>query len=176
MYMHTVTITSEQANGRFLPADGRYMPMAGTDGKYLYRKTDGRIVTQHNDFLSDQELTELRQLWRQSRKAIQPKTPAELDRAWVERAIEGELDQIVQMAGDKPHKPDSPYWASLCRLAGAVKGSGKAHVRPSDILVKLLRFTPDMHFKLSDRDRAIAYLWGRAMNRAPARYRANGGG
>lgn len=112
--------------------------------------------------------TELQGEWNR-RKQV---NPAELDRKWAETAVEGELDRIIGLIGDHPHKPDSEYWKCVLRIAGVVKGSGKAHLRPSEILVKLLRFTPhDMKWKLANREKDITYLWGRAMNRAPARYR-----
>lgn len=170
--MHTITITPEQANGRFEPARGRYRPMVGTNGRFLLRVTDNRIVTQKHDQLTDIELAALRKAWKTAVNGRKQVNPAELDRKWAETAVEGELDRIIGLHGDHPHKPDSEYWKCLLRIAGVVKGAGKATIRPSEILVKLLRFTPhDMKWKLANRERDITYLWGRAMNRAPARYR-----
>lgn len=145
--------------------------MKGTGGRFLLRITDNRIVTPEHDHLSDQELEALRVFWKKAES--KPKTTSsDLDRLWAEKAIEQELDKIMGLHGDKPHKPDSEYWKCLCRIAGAVKGSGKAHFRPSDVLVQLLRVSPlDMAWKLASREKDITYLWGRAMNRAPARYR-----
>lgn len=170
--MPTVTITPEQANGRFEQAKGRYRPMVGTNGRFLLRTTDNRIVTQKHDVLTDEELNALRKAWKTAVNGRSRPTPAQLDKLWAETAVEQEMDRIIGLHGDNPHKPDSQYWACLCRIAGAVKGSGKAAIRPSDILTQLLRFSPpDMKWKLSSREKDVTYLWGRAMNRAPARYR-----
>lgn len=170
--MHTITIKPDQAGERFEPLNphSRYRPMKGTGGRFLLRLTDHRIVTRDHDLLTDEELAALRVFWKKAES--KPQTPSDLDRLWAEKAIEQELDKIMGLHGDKPHKPDSKYWKCLCRIAGAVKGSGKAHYRPSDVLTELLRFSPqDMAWKLASREKDITYLWGRAMNRAPARYR-----
>jgi len=168
--MHEITIERKHIDGRFGPGR-KYRPLNGSNGRFLLRVVDSRIVTADHDYLSDAELASLRMAWKRAGNGREF-SEEDLDKKWAETAIEGELDKIVGLHGDKPHKPDSQYWACLCRIAGAVKGSGKQHIRPSEVLAQLLRFTPhDMKWKLASREKDITYLWGRAMNRAPARYR-----
>lgn len=94
-------------------------------------------------------------------------------KAWVDAAIDRELSRIMGLAGDNPHKPDSEMWKSFCRLAGVVRGEGRPFVRPSDILAKIIRFAPqDCKWKLASREKDITYLWARAMNSTPPRFRS----
>ncbi len=169
--MPVITITPEQAIGRFGKQAGRYAPLNGANGRYLLRLSDNRIVTPDHDVLTEKEVAELRDAWKKARKGRAP-SPGELDRAWADRAIYDELGKLITFAGTNPHKPDSEYWKSLCRIAGAVKGAGKLYFRPSEVLTLVLKFSPDdMKWKLANRERDIVYLWGRAMNLSTPRYR-----
>lgn len=97
-------------------------------------------------------------------------SPDELDRLWAESAIEREFDRIVKLHDDNPHKQDSEWFKSVCRLAGIVKGSGRRYIQPSAVLVDLQKLSPRLKTK-QPKDKTINYLWGRAYRLATPRYR-----
>lgn len=102
-------------------------------------------------------------------------TDDERDREWAITAISGEIQNISQIYGENPHKPDSDYWKALIRIASVLKGSGKRHIQPGRVLTAVIRSTsPTLRYK-GDLTRDVTYLFGRAMNRATPRYRANDG-
>lgn len=97
---------------------------------------------------------------------------SEKSRQWAQKAIQSELKAISGIHGENPHKPSSEYWKCLVRLASVLKGAGKSHFQPSQVLTAVLRETPsDMHFK-GNREKDIAYLFSRAYKLAHPRFPA----
>lgn len=100
-------------------------------------------------------------------------SPEDLDRAWAETAVSRELAVIAKLpAGTKLTKPGNAFYIALLKIASVAKGSGRRHLRPSDLHERIEAHCPkDVRYKLSSREREIAYQWGRAYTQAEPRYR-----
>lgn len=91
-------------------------------------------------------------------------------REWAKTAIQNELKTLSGIHDENAHKPSSEYWKCLLRLGSVLKGAGKSHFTPSQVLTAVLRETsPHMQFK-GDRNKDITYLFGRAYNVAQPRF------
>ena len=171
---HTLYLTAEETNRLCKPVPHpkcRFRGIRGAMGEIIVDIRDGRVVTPESDYITTRQLQYIRQLLESAAEVRQEVKNGRSDETWAKTAIEREIAAIAAMNGDNPHRPDSQFWASLIRIASVLKGSGWKRIDPGWARNQILATAPADLLTKGDRAKDIAYLFGRAMNRATPRYR-----
>lgn len=83
---------------------------------------------------------------------------------WFQTALDGELQAIEGLPSDlNIRKPNNPFWQSIFRIAGVAK---TGFISKDEALNKIKWACRHMNLQ----GREIEYQWGRAYQRATARY------
>ena len=92
---------------------------------------------------------------------------AERGKRWAETAVRRELEAIEALPVEvNIQKPNNPYWRSLFAIAGIVNGG---YLRKDEALARIVQASEH----LSLLEKAIAYQWNRACQRAQPRHPRN---
>jgi len=169
--MNTLHITPRQIERFCEPQIGRsrYRGLKGTE--LLVRVTDGFVVTETNDFLTDKQMEIAHNALKSAVDNANGCSDEKRDRQWAITAVQRELEAIGKLHGDNPHRPDSEFWKCLIRIASVLKGSGRDSIPPARVKAAILRESPTSLRTKGNREKDIEYLFGRAMNQANPRYR-----
>lgn len=95
--------------------------------------------------------------------------PLSRDQLWAQAALAGELEKLANLPeGENVNKADSPFFASLVKIAAVIKGSGREHVSASEALVAILDACSSYNWL---KEKEIERQWRNAYNFADPRFR-----
>lgn len=91
------------------------------------------------------------------------------DQRWTQAAIEGELNKLPDsIASEDINKAESPFFASLIKIAAVVKGSGQPFLSPDQVLEVVKAACNDQKWL---REKEIERQWKNAYKLAEPRFR-----